>query len=384
MTYSAEGWFLYAGEAGRTGPGPLVRETFEISALGPEEVLAEPLFGSWEGNMGHAVERKPIDICVARKEPKVILGNSGVVRIKEVGRDVKTVRPGQKAIIFCNGEEDWWGYPKKILGYDAPNTMGCLATKMKLTQRQVIPLPENTRHPLAQWAAFSLRYITAWSNWELAYGTFRLLISRDELASINVWGWGGGTTLAELDLARREGHKAVMLSSTPRHLEVIRQLGVTEIDRSKFGELGFDEAKYADDAGYRGRYQAAEKQFLAEVDERTTGRGVQIFIDFVGAPVFRVSLKALAREGVIATAGWKDGMKTSSLRAIECIARHQHIHTHYARYPQGWAAVAFANASGWLPPVDERVYTFDQVPELAERYAAGEVGLFPVFSINEQ
>ena len=72
------------------------------------------------------------------------MGNSGVVRIKEVGRNVKTVRPGQTAIIFCNGEEDWWGYPKKILGYDAANTMGCLATKMKLTQRQVIPLPENT------------------------------------------------------------------------------------------------------------------------------------------------------------------------------------------------------------------------------------------------
>ena len=125
MTVKADAWVLYAGDDPKNPrPADLVRETIEIPDLGDNDVLAQPLYGCWEGNMLHAIQRKPVDICHQRGEEKVVLGNAGVVRILQVGKDVKAVEPGQRAIIFCNGIEDKWGYPEKIMGYDAPNTMG--------------------------------------------------------------------------------------------------------------------------------------------------------------------------------------------------------------------------------------------------------------------
>ena len=114
----------------------------------------------------------------------------------------------------------------------------------------------------------------------------------------------------------------------------------------------------------------------------TDGKQVNLFIDFVGVPVLRATLKALARQGVIATAGWKAGMMVELVRASECIARHQHVHTHYARYKQGVDAVAFAEKNGWLPPLDGKVYSFEEVPQMFKDYADNKVGWFPIFSVN--
>ena len=62
--------------------------------------------------------------------------------------------------------------------------------------------------------------------------------------------------------------------------------------------------------------------------------------------------------------------------------RHQHIHTHYARYQQGVAAVAFAEKHGWLPPLDGQVYEYDALPQMFADYAAGKLSWFPVFKVN--
>jgi hypothetical protein len=67
---------------------------------------------------------------------------------------------------------------------------------------------------------------------------------------------------------------------------------------------------------------------------------------------------------------------------MECIDRHQHIHTHYARYAEGVEAVAYAEREGWVPPIDERVYSFDEIPEMAKTFLAGELGMFPIYSVN--
>ena len=58
----------------------LVLEDFELPDIGPGEILAEPIYGSREGNMNHALQRKPIDICRRRGEERVILGNGFVAR----------------------------------------------------------------------------------------------------------------------------------------------------------------------------------------------------------------------------------------------------------------------------------------------------------------
>ena len=260
--------------------------------------------------------------------------------------------------------------------------MGCLATRMVMGERQLIPIAADTRYSLEQWAAFSLRYVTAWSNWHVAYGTYRLQVSPDELAAINVWGWGGGVTLAELQLARLHGAKVVMLSASAANRQTIEGSGVVALDHQAFGDLFVDLERLKSDADYRQAYRVAEAAFVAEVEQRTSGRMVQIFCDYIGTPVYRATVATLAREGVITTAGWKEGMEIGLLRAKECINRHQHIHTHYARYQEGWKAVAFAEGTGWLPKISDKIYSFDEIPALAADYERGETGYFPIFSIN--
>ncbi|MCC6559204.1 MAG: zinc-binding dehydrogenase [Polyangiaceae bacterium] len=373
----AEAWFLHA-----SATRGLVREPFDLPEPADDEVVAEPLFGAWEGNMGHAVLRRPIDVCAYRGEPRVILGNAGVVRVLRAGGAGRRFQPGDVAIVFSGCEADAHGYPQKIWAYDAPRTMGCLATRINIAERNLIRVPEGTRHSLAQWAAFAVRYITAWSSWSLAHGTYRLMVDARKDPAPNVWAWGGGTALATLDLCRRFGGRPVMLSGDDQRLASIRALGVEAVDRRQFGELHFDEEAFRSDNAFRRRYVAAENALLSLVTEKTEGRGVQIFIDNIGGPLLRSTLRALSREGVLATCGWKTGMNVSYLRSVACIHRQQLVHTHYARYDEAVEAVAFAEEHGWIPTVDERVYTFDEVPLLAERFVENRTGMFPIYAIN--
>jgi NADPH:quinone reductase-like Zn-dependent oxidoreductase len=374
-------WVLYPNKWDRPVRERLVLESIELAPLEEDEALVRPLYGCWEGNMDHALTGKPIDVCRDRAEDKVVIGNSGVVRVLEVRSRRSGLEPGDLAILFCVGDADRFGYPRKIMAYDAPGTMGCQALEMKCKLSNLIPIPAKTRFSLAAWAAFSLRYVTAWSNWELAHGVLRLQVGREELPSPQVWGWGGGTTFAELTLARFFGCKSVMLSGSDLHLGIIERHGITALDRRKFGDLWFDEERYKSDPTYCESYRRIEESFLAEVRRRTNGEMVHIFADYIGGGVYRATLKALARQGVITTAGWKRGMTVWQLRAKECIDRHQHVSTHYARYDQGRAAVEFAEEHGWMPTVDERVWAFSEIPTLADAYRSGATGYFPCYEI---
>jgi len=363
----------------------LKREAFSFPEPEEHEVLAEPIYGCWEANMTHALERLPIDICLDRGEEKVVIGNAGVVRVLKPGKAVKTVKEGDLCIVFCSGVWDEAGYPLKILAYDAPNTMGLLAKRIKLHEKQVIRIPRHTRHSHEQWAAFSLRYITAWANWGMAYGCWLLLMGndRDTDAAPFVWGWGGGVSLAELLLAKHSGFRPVMLSSNEQRFEMLEKHGIKPIDRRKFANLYYDERRYKSDLPYRREYLASEEAFLQVVRENTGGRGASIFIDYIGAPVFRATLKALGLRGVVTTAGWKGGMMTSAARAIECMNWHIHVHTHYATYQQGLAAARFAEERDWIPPVGSDVYGWDDIPRLGSDYAAGKTKTyFPIYQVN--
>lgn len=361
-TISTEAWVLHRGE-GAGYPGQLVRETFTFPGIGPEEVLATPLYGCWEGNMGHSVQRSPIDICALRNEDRVVIGNAGVVQVTRTGSAVTTLREGDICLVFSVGTPDPYGYPITVLAYDAPGTMGVLAKTMKLLPRQLIPIPQGSPFSPQQWAAFSLRYITAWANWNIAWGCWQTQMPEVPPEDVFVCGWGGGVSYAELLLAKAMGCRVAMLASTPKRIAHLKSLGLDPIDRGSFGEATF------------------EADFLAAIRERTGGRGVSIFIDNIGSH-YRSTLKAIGRQGIIATSGWKHGMTYPTMRAMECISRHIHVFTHYARYPEGLAAVAFAQERAWLPPVGPS-YAWDDIPRLAEEYHAGVIDdYFPIFAVN--
>ena len=84
MAVTTEAWVIYAGN-GEPNPAELRKEQFSFPDIREDEVLVEPIFGCWEGNMSHAIARQPIDICLQRREEKAVVGNAGVVRVLKPG-----------------------------------------------------------------------------------------------------------------------------------------------------------------------------------------------------------------------------------------------------------------------------------------------------------
>lgn len=360
MSYVTEGWVLNEHE----NPSISIEEV-SISELSSKEVLVKPLYGCFEGNMLHAIERNPINVCKERREKKVILGNAGVVEVQEIASDVINIKKGQQCLFFCNGDPDFYGFPIKIAGYDCPGSMGLLSKLTKVHEKQLIPLPDDSSISLQQWAAFSLRYITAWSNWKVAYACF--LSQMDEIKSdeINVVAWGGGVALAELTLANHYGCKTFMTTSSKDRSKLIEDSGIIPINRENFDKKSF------------------EDEFISYLDKITNQKRASIFIDNIGGSLFNLTLKSLARQGVLATSGWKNGAVLPFVRSIECINRHIFVHTHYAKYSEGIEAVNFAVKNRWLPELDNTYYKWDQIPKMVDDYRNGKISTyFPIYAIN--
>jgi NADPH:quinone reductase-like Zn-dependent oxidoreductase len=388
---TTEAWVLHEGPAPSAErrsneapvPADLRLESFSLGEMKDDEALVEPVFGCWEANMSHAVARSPIDICRARREPRVVLGNSGTVRVLRVGRDVKDVREGEVYSFFGSGVVDRHGYMVKAWAYDAPNTVGLLAKRTIVPAKNLLELPARSRYSVQQWTAFTLRYLTAWSNWRVAHGCYRLQVPATADPKPVACGWGGGTTLAELDLARRFGWQASMVSGSESHLRTIASLGIVALNRRELGILDFDDRRFATEPEYRAAFERGERRFLAKIHELTRGNGVAIFVDYLGSPLWRLTTRALGREGVVATAGWKFGMNLPLNRAVACIQRHTYVNTHYARLDEGVEAIAFAEEHGWIPESDLPVYAWNDVPKLVADFASNSIrSYFPLFAVN--
>ena len=109
----------------------LERKIIHFPDIEDDEVLALPVYGCFEANILHAVQKVPTNINEDRAEEEIILGNTGVLYIQNRGKKVSSVEIGDFAIYFGNGISDAQGYPIKIAGYDAKGIMGNLAKKIK-------------------------------------------------------------------------------------------------------------------------------------------------------------------------------------------------------------------------------------------------------------
>lgn len=380
-----EAWVLRRGARGESERGKLELATIELPPLEDEELLVEPLYGCWEANMMHALQRDPVDVCRLRREQEVVLGNAGVVRVVEKGAKATVCDIGDVCVLVPIGTSDQIGHTVRVFGYDAPHTIGMLAKRTILNQNQVTPLPKPTRHKYQQWAGFPIRYATAWENWILSYGIWKLQFAGEELPPTHIWGWGGGVSLAQLELAQHFDCQTAMIASTDKRLAQIAERGITPIDRREFADLEYDEEKFNTDRRWRANYLKAEGVFLDLVEQHTGGDGVSIFVENIGLPVFRATLRALGRMGIVTTAGWREGKELTFDRATQCITRHVFVHTHGCRRETGVDAVAFGEEHGWLPPPGAEQYAWEDVPQLAADYEAGKIeSYFPVFEVNPE
>ncbi|MCZ4511391.1 zinc-binding alcohol dehydrogenase family protein [Streptomyces sp. ActVer] len=365
--------------------GALRRDRFTFGPLEEGEALVEPILGSWEANMDHALARSPIDVCSSRGEDTVVLGNLGVVRVLDVNagsRDVR-VREGDLCLLLPFGRLDRFDYAELAYAYDCPGTIGLLAKRSKMDVRLLLPVPDGTAYSLPQWATYG-RYFTAWDNWQKAYGCWRTQVADDDPANHLVFGWGGGVAFAELTLAKRAGFRVAMAAGSDERVAFLQENGITPVDRRRFPGLSLPNRQERADRDWHQRRRASVEDFHGLVNELSDGHGVAIFVDNIGEPLYDVTLAALAREGVVTTCGWKAGMRLSQLRGAECISRHIHVNTHVWRLPDSPGIRDFQETEGWIAPKgSDVIYDFDRVPELADDYASGRIGsYFPMYRVN--
>jgi NADPH:quinone reductase-like Zn-dependent oxidoreductase len=377
-----EAWVIHPRRNGEGG-AQLCLEELRLPDLGPDEVLVAPLYGCWEGNMSHALRRTPVDICQLRLEDTVVLGNAGVVRVIAMGREVSDLEEGDACVLLPIGTMDRYGYITRVFGYDAAGSVGMLAKRTKLKRFQLYRIPRSCPHKLSQWAATSVRYGTAWDNWKIAFGCYRLQMSERDDPEPWVWGWGGGVVLAELQLAARSGCRVAMFASNDLRLAQIEACGILPIDRRKFPDLQFDAARFDADQAYRERYLTSERLFMRCVNQMTEGRKVAVFIDNIGGPVYRATVRALARQGVITSSGWDQGGTLTTNRIEACTNRQLYVSTHGMRQQEGAAACERMATSDWIPPVPDKVWSWEEIPQLAEQFTNGRIAsYFPIFAVN--
>lgn len=384
-TIKSLAWVLYSKELVTGNNGRLRKEPISFEDISEEEVLIEPLYGGWEANMTHALERKPVDVCQKRGESKVVLGNSGVVRVLKTGPGVTRLKPGDVCIFIPYGPCNRHGYLDTAFGFgfDEPGTIGMLAKQTKVKAYQLVLVPGNSRLSLHQWPIISVRFGSGWSNWVVALKCWEAQLSLEEFPSPHVFGWGGGVTLSELLLAKEKGFKVSMIASCDKRLELIKSLGITPIDRRQFQDLYYDHEKYESDKEYRRKYFASLSTFRRIVDQITENEGVSIFIENIGLPVYPATMRVLGRPGIIATTGWKKGMNLEINRALECHYRHIHVFTHALRLTEGEKCIAYAAENNWIPRDDYPIYDWEDIPQLAHDYANGKISsYFPTFQVN--
>jgi NADPH:quinone reductase-like Zn-dependent oxidoreductase len=384
---STEAWVIHAGPPKRKQdepvPAALRLEKVTFPDLGDGDALVEPVYGSWEANMDHALRRDPVDVCRQRGEDKIIIGNGAVVRVLRPGAAVTNVREGDLCLVIALGTADRYGYGLLVRGYDQPGSHGVLARRLPWPADLLLPLPAGTRYSPLQWAASYLRYFTAWDNWKVAEACWRAQMPEDDEQPL-VFGWGGGVVLGELELAKRAGFAVAMASSNRKRLDDIASRGITPVDRRLFPDLACSEEARRSPV-VKQRYLLSEKAFLNEIKAISHGRGASIVLDNIGGDIYRATMRSLARQGVISTVGWKLGMKLWNVRATECIQRHIHVHTHGWRFFDSPVIRDFMAETNWIPGVDaDQVYPFEQIPQLADDYSRGVLdSYFPTYQINE-
>ncbi|HYR32499.1 MAG TPA: zinc-binding dehydrogenase [Gemmatimonadales bacterium] len=213
-----------------------------------------------------------------------ILGADGAGLVESVGPAVDTLRPGDRVMInpgvscyeceFCRAGEHSLCVRYGILGEHHPGT---LAQLIVVPQQNLARVPDVT--PELSWAeaaAFTLVTLTAW----------RMVMTRARLQAgetVLIWGIGGGVSLAALRIAKLQGARAIVTSSSDAKLEAARELGADATLNHRTQDVG------------------------AEVRALTQKRGVDVVVEHVGEATWQTSLRCLCKGGRLVTCGATTG-----------------------------------------------------------------------------
>ncbi|MDX1385504.1 MAG: zinc-binding alcohol dehydrogenase family protein, partial [Thermoanaerobaculia bacterium] len=238
-------------------------DELDLPRPGPRDVRLRILAASGEHNVDHAALADTVNIAEGRGG-KIFPGNSAVGEVIEVGSEVAKFQSGDVVLTHCNGDPDSYGYPQRIWAYDTPDSVGWYAEEAVVGDWQIVPAPLACGLDLWQIAALPLRAPTAYHMWRRALGIYRLKVSREQRAVLNVLSFGGGVGECFLMLARSEGHDAWFCSGSPERRAALEKLGIQGIDQQAFNRF-----RSRDDV----------RAFSKEVKRLTGGEGMHIVAD---------------------------------------------------------------------------------------------------------
>lgn len=220
-----------------------------------------------------------------------ILGCDAAGVVVAVGDDVTNVKIGNEVVLnpalscglceYCNRGEHSQCNSFGIVGMSRPGTF---AQYVAVPTRNIHSKPAYMNFDQA--GSFALTYMTAW----------RMLITKAQLQAgqtILIHGIGGGVALCALKLAKLVGACVIVTSSSDEKLARARQIGADFVINYKMADV-------------------------AEcVKDFTSGRGVDVVIDTVGAAAWPIDFSAVRRGGKIILCGITTGAKAETdLRAL--------------------------------------------------------------------
>ncbi len=323
-------------------------DEFVLPPLGPRDVKVRILAVSLEHNIDHAVLADTVNIAALRGG-KIFPGNSALGEVTAVGDQVTRFTCGDIVITHCNGEPDIYGFPLRIWAYDKPESIGWYGEEAMVGDWQLIPAPLDCGLNLWEIAALPLRAPTAYHLWRRGHDIYRLKVSREKLARMNVLGFGGGVSELLLMQAHHEGHRAFFCSGSPARRAHLEKLGITGIDQKKYNRFAS-----GDDV----------KAFTKEVKSLTGGVGMHVVCDMLRGPVFAAGIAAAARQGVNVSAGWQLDKKIIYDSAGMSVKQLTLDHTHYETV-EGCNACTALYGVVYKPTVHDEIYAFMDLPRAA-------------------
>lgn len=203
--------------------------------------------------------------------------------VDKVGVRVKGLSTGQRVLISpgqscmqcqaCNESLDSLCPEFHIAGYQ---TQGGFAQYAKARACDVLPISEAWS--FAEWAAVPLTFVTAWN---MLHHRASLKAGEDVL----IMGASSGVGVAGIQIAKHAGARVFAVAGSDEKLKKAKGLGADFL-------LNYNTADVA-----------------REVRRLTEGRGVDVVFEHVGAAVWQMAMKSLARNGRLVTCGATTGPK---------------------------------------------------------------------------
>lgn len=342
-------------------------EQLKLRPVGPYDVKLKILAVSGEHNIQHAALADTVDI-VEKRGGKIYPGNSAVGEILEVGSALTRLKVGDIVQTHCNGAPDAYGYPEKIWAYDQPDSIGWYSEAAVVSDWQLIPLPLECGLSLWQMAALPLRAPTAYHLWRRGLGIFRLKVSREWRAKLNVLSFGGGVGELFLMLARAEGHDAYCCAGSVERRTALEKHGIVGIDQMAFNRF---------------RTPQDVENFRKRCKELTRNEGMHIVCDMLRGPAFDAGLACAAREGVNVSAGWQLSRMVTYNSAMQSVRQISIDHSHYETVA-GCSAATELYGTIFNPTIHHEIYGFEDLPRCFEEMHSGTQTGIPIIRVAKE